>query len=97
MNASKSGSARSLGSDLAQVDAHKVQASEYEDLPELTDDMLARATVNRGGRPRSASSKVLLSVRYSREVVDFFRATGEGWQSRMDGALKEYVAQHSRR
>lgn len=97
MNARKSGSARSLGSDLAKVDAHKLQASEYEDLPVLTDDMLTRATVNRGGRPRSASSKVLLSVRYSREVVDFFRATGEGWQSRMDGALKEYVAQHSRR
>ncbi len=97
MNASKRGSVRSLGSDLAKVDAHKVSASEYDELPELTDDMLARATVNRGGRPRSASSKVLLSVRYSREVVDFFRATGEGWQSRMDGALKEYVAQHSRR
>lgn len=97
MNASKRGSVRSLGSDLAKVDAHKVSASEYDELPELTDDMLARARVNRGGRPRSASSKVLLSVRYSREVVDFFRASGEGWQSRMDGALKEYVAKHSRR
>ena len=97
MNASKSGSVRNLGSDLAKVDAHQVSASEYDELPELTEDMLARATVNRGGRPRSASNKVLLSVRYSREVVDFFRATGEGWQSRMDGALKEYVAQHSRR
>jgi len=86
-----------MGSDLAKADAHQVKASEYDELPELTDDMLARATVNRGGRPRSVSSKVLLSVRYSREVVDFFRATGEGWQSRMDGALKEYVAQHSRR
>lgn len=97
MNASKSASVRSLGSDLAKVDAHKVKASEYDELPELTDAMLARATVNRGGRPRSDSAKVLLSVRYSREVVEFFRATGDGWQSRMDGALKEYVAQHSRR
>ena len=97
MNANRSGSGRSLGSDLAKVDDHKVKASEYDELPELTDDMLARATANRGGRPRSASSKVLLSVRYSREVVDFFRATGDGWQARMDGALKEYVAQHSRR
>ena len=97
MNAGKRVSVRSLGSDLAKVDAHAVAASEYDELPELTNDLLARATVNRGGRPRSASSKVLLSVRYSREVVDFFRATGEGWQSRMNGALKEYVAQHSRR
>ena len=79
------------------MDSHQVQASEDDELPELSDDMLARATVNRGGRPRSASSKVLLSVRYSQEVVDFFRATGDGWQSRMDGVLKAYVAQHSRR
>ena len=97
MNASKRGSVRSLGSDLAKVDAHQASASEYDELPELTDDMLVRATVNRGGRPRSASNKVLLSVRYSKEVVDFFRVTGEGWQSRMDGALRDYVAQRSRK
>lgn len=97
MNARKSGSVRTLGSDLEKVDAHELKASEYEELPELTDEMLARATMNRGGRPRSASSKVLLSVRYSPEVVAYFRATGEGWQARMDGVLKDYVAQHSRR
>jgi uncharacterized protein (DUF4415 family) len=40
------------------------------------------------------SPKVLLSVRYSAEVVEYFRSTGEGWQSRMDGVLREYVARH---
>jgi len=48
------------------------------------------------GRPRSASKKVLLSVRYSPEVVEYFRSTGRGWQSRMDGVLRQYVARHSR-
>ena len=43
------------------------------------------------GRPPSANRKQLVSVRYSPEVIDFFRATGEGWQSRMDGVLKRYV------
>jgi uncharacterized protein (DUF4415 family) len=43
------------------------------------------------GRPRSENRKLLLSVRYSPEVVAYFRATGEGWQSRMDGILREYV------
>ncbi|MDM0082287.1 BrnA antitoxin family protein [Variovorax sp. J31P179] len=37
-----------------------------------------------------------VKVRYSQEVVEFSRATGGGWQSRMDGVLKEYVAQHLR-
>jgi uncharacterized protein (DUF4415 family) len=84
-----------LGSDLTKVDGHQLTQSDHDELPELTEDMLAKARVHRGGRPRSASSKVLLLVRYSREVVDFFRATGDGWQSRMDSALKEYIARHS--
>ena len=48
------------------------------------------------GRPKSASPKQLVSVRYSPEVLDFFKATGEGWQSRMDGVLRQYVSRRSR-
>lgn len=96
MHAKSNASARTLGSDLAKVDAHKVSASEYDELPELSDDMLARATMKRGGRPKSETPKVLLSVRYSQEVVEYFRGTGEGWQARMDGVLREYVATHPR-
>lgn len=36
--------------------------------------------------------KILLSVRYSPEVVEYFKATGEGWQARMDEVLKKWVA-----
>jgi len=46
------------------------------------------------GRPKSHNKKLLVSVRYSPEVVAYFKSTGEGWQSRMDEALREYVAQH---
>lgn len=48
------------------------------------------------GRPKSESKKLLVSVRYSPEVVAYFRSTGEGWQSRMDGVLKAYVERRSR-
>ena len=46
------------------------------------------------GRPKSANKKLLVSVRYSPEVVAYFKSTGEGWQSCMDEALREYVEQH---
>ena len=46
------------------------------------------------GRPKSDNRKLLVSVRYSPEVVAYFKSTGEGWQSRMDEALREYVEQH---
>ena len=49
------------------------------------------------GRPKSANPKQLVSVRYSAEVLEYFKSTGEGWQSRMDGVLRDYVTRHSRR
>jgi uncharacterized protein (DUF4415 family) len=49
------------------------------------------------GRPKSAHKKLLVSVRYSPEVVAYFKSTGEGWQSLMDSVLRKYVARHSRR
>ena len=48
------------------------------------------------GRPRSENKKLLVSVRYSPEVIAYFKSTGEGWQSRMDGVLLKYVTRHSR-
>lgn len=49
------------------------------------------------GRPKSENKKLLVSVRYSPEVVAYFKSTGEGWQSRMDGVLQQYVESQSRR
>ena len=47
------------------------------------------------GRPKSENKKLLVSVRYSPEVVAYFKSTGEGWQSRMDSVLRKYVSRHS--
>lgn len=49
------------------------------------------------GRPKSESPKLLVSVRYGQEVLAYFKSTGEGWQSRMDRVLREYVTRQSRR
>jgi uncharacterized protein (DUF4415 family) len=51
------------------------------------------------GRPvgtTKPSAKQAVTVRYSPEVVAYFKSTGEGWQSRMDGVLRKYVTRHSR-
>ena len=44
------------------------------------------------GRPRSVNKKLLVSIRYSPEVLAYFKSTGEGWQARMDSVLRQYVA-----
>jgi uncharacterized protein (DUF4415 family) len=72
-----------LGSDLAKVATHVIQPEEYEELPELTDDMLARGKVKKGGRPVSLNPKKLISIRLPEDVILRWRATGPGWQTRM--------------
>lgn len=89
MNASKPALRRSLKSDLALVDAHVVKEGEYDELPELTDDMLARAKVNKGGRPVSENPRKLLSIRLPVDVIERWKATGPGWQTRMADRLSK--------
>ncbi|MBN8510942.1 MAG: BrnA antitoxin family protein [Burkholderiales bacterium] len=68
------------------------------DAQPLTDAQLKAMVPVRAvrGRPRSESKKLLVSVRYSPEVLAYFRSTGEGWQARMDAVLRRYVQKHTR-
>ena len=83
MPVKKAASRRTSGSDMARSDAHTIKASEYKELPELTDEMLKRATVKKGGRPRSANPRQLISLRLPPDVIARWKATGPGWQTRM--------------
>lgn len=94
------GSRGSIASDLAKVDRHEITAEEYAEIPELDDAAFERADYYEGGRlvrrgrPRAEHPKVPISIRLSEEVLARFRASGPGWQSRIDAALKEWLAAH---
>lgn len=52
----------------------------------------------RRGRPAGsvkAEPKVSTTIRLSPDVVQAFRASGDGWQTRIDGALKDWLRTHS--
>ena len=83
MPAKKPASPRTSKSDLARSDAHAIKASEYEELPELTTEMLEKASVKKGGRPRSANPRQLISLRLPPDVIARWKGTGPGWQTRM--------------
>jgi len=89
MNANKSASRPTLKSDLARMDAHVLNEDDYDTLPELTDAMLARAKVNKGGRPCSSNPRQLISLRLPADVIERWRATGAGWQTRMAERLSQ--------
>ncbi|WP_407050989.1 BrnA antitoxin family protein [Methyloraptor flagellatus] len=91
---------RVYGSDFAKADAYVNKPEDYEDNPEWTEEMFERADwyigdkLIRRGRPRSEAPKRAVNIRLSPEVLDRFKATGKGWQTRIDAALKEWLAAH---
>ena len=56
-------------------------------------EKFARVTVRRG-RPPSANPKVSTTIRLSRDVIEHFKAGGRGWQTRIDAALRDWIAKH---
>jgi len=46
------------------------------------------------GRPVLASTKISTTIRLSPEVIEIFRATGSGWQTRIDLALQDWLKAH---
>jgi uncharacterized protein (DUF4415 family) len=50
-------------------------------------------TVRRIRGKNKQPTKEQVSVRYSPEVLEYFRSTGKGWQTRMDEVLQQYVKQ----
>lgn len=91
-------------SDAEEARIQKMIASD-PDAPEATDEQMASAKPfaeafpalaetmrkNVGGRPRSANPKVPVSIRLDQDVVAKFKATGPGWQSRMNEVLRREV------
>ncbi len=97
MPASKRALRTTLKSNPAKVDAHVIRPAEYDELPELDDKMLARAVVRRGGRPRSPNPRQLITLRLPADVIERWRATGPGWQTRMAERLSRGPAAGSKR
>ena len=87
MPGKKSASRRILKSNLAKVDAYAIKPREYKELPELTTSMLARAIIKKGGRPISDNPRQLLTIRLPTDVINRWRSTGPGWQTRMADRL----------
>ena len=69
--------------------------SDRDEKPELDDAWFEEADAYVGnklvrrGRPRAENPKVAVSLRLDSEVVDWFKRSGTGWQTRMNQALRK--------
>lgn len=74
-----------------------------DDAPELTEEFFEKGTPMIGDREvsfeefaRAAKkavpiNKIPVMIHFDADILDAFRATGEGWQDRMNGALREWM------
>ena len=68
----------------ADPDAHALSDEQWEQMRPLA----------RIGLQKAAAAKERITLRLSHDVVTQFRATGDGWQTRIDSALRQYIAEH---
>lgn len=63
---------------------------------EMQQDLLAINAIGRSrGRPRKAEPKIEVKLRIDPDVLTSFKATGKGWQTRMNQALREWIAAYN--
>jgi uncharacterized protein (DUF4415 family) len=63
-------------------------------LPKIFSKARAETLLAPRGRPKAEVTKVRVGIRLSSEVIDHFKASGDGWQTRIDAALRQYIAEH---
>ena len=69
----------------------------WDEVDELGDDFFQQADLFHGnqlvrrGRPKAQKTKKPISIRLDAEVVDYFKSTGAGWQTRINGVLSNWV------
>jgi uncharacterized protein (DUF4415 family) len=63
-------------------------------LPQILGQARADALMKRRGRPASAITKAAISLRLDPDIVDAYKAGGEGWQTRMNDALRDWAVKH---
>ena len=81
-------SKKSIKSDLKRIDAQGDQDIDYSDIPELDEDFFkkARVVVPPGKRQ--------LTLRLDADVLEWMKAQGKGYQSRINAILRAYYEAH---
>lgn len=74
--------------ELKRLAAMKDKDIDFSDIPELDDDFFARAAL------RMPKGKKQLTVRFDEDMLEWFKAQGKGYQSRMNAVLRAYYESH---
>lgn len=82
---------KDIKSDLKRLDAMSDQDIDYSDIPEMGDDFFETAEIN------VPDNKISTHIRFDPEVVEYFKAGGKGYQTRINAVLRAYVRHKKKR
>ena len=83
---------RKSQTDWARLKTMTDDEIDFSDCPELTPDQFAQAIVRHGLQP--VSRKAQLTLRLDRDVLDWFRQQGQGYQTQINALLRAYMNAH---
>ena len=89
---SKSSTSKKSLTDWERLDALQDEDIDLSEVPELTPEMFAKAVVERGLKP--TSNKQQLTIRLDNDVLEWFRAQGRGYQTKINSLLRAYMEAH---
>ena len=67
---------------------------DFSDVPRLTPEQFAKGVVMKGLKP--VDRKTLLSLRVDHDVLEWFKAQGPGYQTKMNQLLRAYMEAHQK-
>ncbi len=88
----KSATSRKSRADRRRASAPRDRKIDFSDIPELTPEMFARAVVRRG--LKAVPRKAQITLRVDRDVLEWYRNQGPGYQSRINALLRAYMQEY---
>jgi uncharacterized protein (DUF4415 family) len=80
--------------DWDRVDKLRDEDIDFSDIPEVTDEMFAKAILRKGLKPVVRKSQVTLRI--DEDVLTWFKEQGKGYQTRINSLLKAYKEAHQK-
>ena len=78
-----------------RIDAMRDEDIDFSDIPEATAEDFARAVWRKNWKP--IPPKQQITLRLDQDVLEWFRARGAGYQTKINALLRAYMEMHQRR
>ena len=89
---SKKPTSKQFGTDIERLRNMKDEEIDFSDIPKTTPEMWAKGVLRKNFKPVERKSQ--LTLRLDRDVLDWFKSQGRGYQTQINALLRAYMEAH---